>query len=128
MADNKVVNVNGRKGAITLSPLDYGMCTESWNIIAIDESSVNEQIAVAKILIRFSVSEVLYYAEEGMTWEAWCNSEYNTLGAYVSSNYIEYSYLNEDYENIFTRIYNQDNSVYVLNTDIITEKNYTNKL
>lgn len=30
-------------------------------------------------LISFTIDGVLYQAEEGMTWEEWCESEYNTI-------------------------------------------------
>ena len=35
----------------------------------------------AKKIISFTYGKT-YYAEEGMTWEEWCNSEYNTDGWY----------------------------------------------
>lgn len=38
-------------------------------------------------LISFSISGVNYFCEEGMTWEEWVNSEYNTNGFYVSEKY-----------------------------------------
>lgn len=37
-------------------------------------------------LITFTVGGVKYEAEENMTWEEWCNSEYNTDGFYISNN------------------------------------------
>ena len=36
-----------------------------------------------KELISFTVGGVSYQAEEGMTWKQWCNSKYNTKGAYI---------------------------------------------
>lgn len=30
-------------------------------------------------LITFTIAGTQYQAEEGMTWEQWCNSAYNTL-------------------------------------------------
>lgn len=36
-------------------------------------------------LITFSVDGTEYQAEEGMTWEQWCNSEYNVDGYYIDS-------------------------------------------
>ena len=34
-------------------------------------------------LITFTIAGVQYQAEEGMTWEEWCNSEYNTYGYFI---------------------------------------------
>lgn len=34
-------------------------------------------------LINFTINGTAYQAEEGMTWEQWCNSSYNTDGYYV---------------------------------------------
>lgn len=34
-------------------------------------------------MITFTIGTVTYQAEEGMTWEEWCNSEYNTDGYYA---------------------------------------------
>ena len=35
-------------------------------------------------LITFYIDNTQYQAEEGMTWEEWVNSEYNTDGFYIS--------------------------------------------
>lgn len=35
--------------------------------------------------ICFSIDETYYPAEKGMTWEEWCESEYNTIGCYINS-------------------------------------------
>jgi hypothetical protein len=44
-----------------------------------------------KNLITFKIDGSEYQAEEGMTWEEWVNSEYNTINAYEdgSGHYIE---------------------------------------
>lgn len=34
-------------------------------------------------LIAFTIDGVSYQAEEGMTWEKWCDSSFNTAGAYI---------------------------------------------
>lgn len=39
-------------------------------------------------LIQFSVNGMYYYAEEGMTWEDWIDSSYNTNNFYISSNIV----------------------------------------
>ena len=41
-----------------------------------------------KNLITFTVNDVEYQAEEGMTWEEWVNSEYNVDGFWCDSNYV----------------------------------------
>ena len=43
-------------------------------------------------LITFTIDGVEYQAEEGMTWEEWINSEYNTDGFYISEKY-NYKYV-----------------------------------
>lgn len=35
-------------------------------------------------LISFTIGGTPYQAEEGMTWAEWCDSEYNTVSAYIS--------------------------------------------
>lgn len=37
-------------------------------------------------LIGFTIAGISYQAEEGMTWEAWINSEYNTNGCYIDGS------------------------------------------
>ena len=37
-------------------------------------------------IITFTVEGTTYQAESGMTWEEWVESEYNTVGAYLSYN------------------------------------------
>ena len=37
-------------------------------------------------IITFTINGIEYQAEEGMTWENWCNSEYNTRDFWCSSN------------------------------------------
>ena len=37
-------------------------------------------------VISFTIEDVLYKAYEGMTWEEWVDSEFNTEGFYVSDN------------------------------------------
>ena len=33
--------------------------------------------------INITIDNVVYYAEDGMTWLQWINSKYNTLGLYT---------------------------------------------
>lgn len=39
-------------------------------------------------LITFTFNSVTYYAEDGMTWEEWVNSEYNTDEFYIYNKFI----------------------------------------
>lgn len=38
----------------------------------------------AKATITFTVAGTEFQAEEGMTWAEWCDSAYNTHGAYIN--------------------------------------------
>lgn len=44
-------------------------------------------------LINFTINDTAYQAEEGMTWEQWCNSSYNTSNGryFISSGYLKYT-------------------------------------
>ena len=49
-------------------------------------SNVNMvNIKTQKEKITFTINEETYYADEGMTWEEWVNSEYNTLGLKITA-------------------------------------------
>ena len=39
-------------------------------------------------LISFTIAGTTYHAEEGMTWEQWVNSDYNTIGATIQNNLV----------------------------------------
>lgn len=39
-------------------------------------------------LITFTIDGTTYQAMNGMTWGEWVNSEYNTIGAYISNDFI----------------------------------------
>ena len=57
------------------------------NYVQADESSVsvgNNGTAVS--LIEFTIAGTSYFAENGMTWQDWVDSRYNTGGFYVESN------------------------------------------
>ena len=43
-------------------------------------------VPVRGLPIGFQIDGVVYEAEEGMTWEEWCDSEYNTAGYYTGSD------------------------------------------
>lgn len=50
-----------------------------------DINTILESI-IGKIIITFTVGGVEYQAEEGMTWEEWVDSEYNTDGYYITED------------------------------------------
>jgi hypothetical protein len=70
-------------------------------------------------LISFTIGDKVYQAEEGMTWDEWCDSEYNTIGAYATDFNItvpvESSIDPLGNEYIFT----EDRLGYVLGSDLI---------
>ena len=40
-------------------------------------------------LISFTIADIVYQAEEGMTWEEWVNSSYNTSGFIITDSRIK---------------------------------------
>lgn len=71
-------------------------------------------------LINFTIGGTSYSAEEGMTWEEWCNSEYNTIGASANSNA---GYITD--KNYMNTIHTVSSSVEVLPSDtIVNGENY----
>lgn len=49
---------------------------------------VYEIEVVAPTIITFTIGSTSYQAEEGMTWEQWVDSSYNTAGYYVRGSYV----------------------------------------
>lgn len=78
--------------------------TQQENIIAEQNSIIeiqNNLIGNSQTItfgINYGDFTKLYDAESGMTWEEWCLSEYNTIGAYVdgADNAIFYSFEDEE--------------------------------
>ena len=62
-----------------------------------------KKVNIESNLITFTVDGIEYQAEEGMTWEEWANSSYNTGG------FIFY------YSDTNHALYNSDCTKYVLN-------------
>lgn len=70
----------------------------------------------AVTLINFTIAGTSYQAEEGMTWEEWVNSSYNTDGYYISDIYV----LKGANQHVSTQ--NKDNSLfYVVSGDLIID-------
>lgn len=53
--------------------------------VKVVEAEEPDYVAPDVTLISFTINGVAYEAEEGMTWEQWCDSEYDTLG--LTCNY-----------------------------------------
>ena len=68
------------------------------NVSAIIENNEIKYNGLIKKIITFLFRDSEYMAKEGMTWEQFVNSEYNTIGLYISDNIL---YAPGDY-----RIYN----------------------
>lgn len=106
--DNKIANI---------SLTDYATIAYVDGLIG-DINSVLESIINGSAnIITFSIYQtpfettIEYQAESGMTWEAWCNSSYNTSGYYVEGSNIADG---NDY-GVFVGL----DGVNVLSTDII---------
>lgn len=56
------------------------------NINAQDFASTIRELKVK--MISFTINNVQYQAEEGMTWEDWCNSGYNPGTYLIQGNYV----------------------------------------
>ena len=81
---------------------------KGWTVEYYAENSPN--------LITFIINNLEYQAEEGMTWEEWVNSGYNTCDAYILSNG-KINLYNINFEYIYNSTNNEYNGVYT--TDII---------
>jgi hypothetical protein len=82
---------------------------------------------VEDYLITFRVIDKNYQAEEGMTWNQWLNSEYNTINAYEDSTgiYIEAcTFLGTGLDSIDIISY-QDGTPVLLDDIIINNHDYT---
>lgn len=61
----------------------------AYNIYVYD---INAEASLITFYIgRTTSSQTSYQAEEGMTWEEWINSDYNTDGYYISDNTVSSS-------------------------------------
>lgn len=124
MTENKVTSVNGKVGRILLTPIDYGLLQETWSFTELDSTVNNYKMVIAKSLIRFTLDGIMFYAESEMTWSEWCSSKYNTLGAYITDDYVEFICLTSGR---FMRIYDIDSNNYALCTEYIVGKEYTSR-
>ena len=71
---------------------------------------------IVKKMITFSIDNVSYQAEEGMTWREWINSSYNTIGLYVVTESTQ-SIIRNPAEKI---LYKQNGVDVVWNIDVIS--------
>jgi hypothetical protein len=74
---------------------EYQSFTEGERYITPNVCYINETSGVTmkpyvspKIMITFTINEFEHQAEEGMTWQEWCDSEYNVDGFRCSGNLI----------------------------------------
>jgi hypothetical protein len=80
--------------------------------------TINKE-TLEKNTINFTINNIQYGAEEGMTWEEWLDSSYN-VDNYISSEskiydmYMEYIVLNSDYTNTHTTDLITNNYSYLL--------------
>ena len=60
------------------------------NICYVEETDgiVMKPYIPPKIMITFTINDITYQAEDGMTWGQWVNTEYNTNGFYISYNFL----------------------------------------
>lgn len=94
--------VKGEDGKTPIKGVDYFTPEEQAAFIAeakayIDEQmgdvdaaldcilAIQESLMKGATIIRFTIDETSYQAEEGMTWGAWCASGYNIIGAFVDT-------------------------------------------
>lgn len=77
LGDNYVFDNNGsgRKIYVPYQSLDAYKTATNWSKYADD--IVGYDFENDKVIITFTVNGTEYQAEEGMTWEEWCNSGYN---------------------------------------------------
>ena len=71
-----------------------------------------------KTMIEFSINSTMYKAYEGMTWEEWVNTPFNTGGYEIMDNMLSINYGDEDYDHIEV-VYNYDSYETAMGTDII---------
>lgn len=79
-------NGSGRKIYVPYQSLDAYKTATYWSEYAAD--IVGYDFENDTIIIIFTVNGTYYQAEQGMTWQEWCDSEYNTRGFWCSGNII----------------------------------------
>lgn len=63
---------------------------------------------VVKKIITFKIGSTPYNAYEGMTWEEWVNSDFNSIGAFF---YLQYQYVFLDFHHVIAGIIPTDNII-----------------
>lgn len=94
-----ILTITADSGYALPDSVSVSGCTYSYNVdngeITLSNSTSDVSIEVVGVtavtLINFTIADVLYQAEEGMTWEQWVNSSYNTGGYVVYENYVNNS-------------------------------------
>lgn len=119
----------GNKSVFATTPMSLSTYTGSFGSIYVPASLVDAYksatnwatyadriTAIVKepTLISFTVGEVEYQAEEGMTWEEWVNSTYNTGVFYIDNNCIYFPH-----PTFSGRCYVVDDTREIIRTDLI---------
>lgn len=78
---NGTVNVTNYASAVVNVPTYITVASESE--LPTDSADGTIAIVSGPTLINFTIANTPYQAEEGMTWEQWVNSSYNTGGYFV---------------------------------------------
>lgn len=88
-----ILTITADSGYALPDSVSVSGCTYSYNVdngeITLSNSTSDVSIEVVGVtavtLINFTIADVLYQAEEGMTWEQWVNSNYSTNVFYINT-------------------------------------------
>lgn len=83
------------------------------NVCYVEEANVVIVKPYIVPLLTFTVNDNEYQAEEGMTWEEWCNSEYNTYGYFIENETVYSKWYVEFIENVTPSDIILNNGVYL---------------
>ena len=112
-------NASGRKIYAPYQSLDVYKTATNWSEYADDIVGYDFENDV--VIITFTVNGAAYQAEEGMTWQEWCDSSYNVINAAIYGTRISVPI-----ENIYGYIYDSESFSSVSPTqEIIVNHSYT---
>ena len=88
-ATNSHNDIRGQISSLSSEIASLKSSTENWTFTLEDGSIVTKAVYVGYVpTITFTIDGTSYAAIEGMTWEQWVASVYNTGNYYCSDNYI----------------------------------------